>query len=101
LSTGRQHRLALHLESLKNRVPRAPVRYDECMHEVIAIAVVALFLVLAVGVARFGLRMIGRGSDEEALRTSSLSLVASPTTSATAAPAAAPAAEPASAKNER
>jgi len=38
------------------------------MHEVIAIVVVALFLGLAVSVARFGLWMIGGGPDKEALR---------------------------------
>jgi len=46
----------------------------KCIHEVIAVVVVVLFLVLAVGVARLGLRMIGKGSDNEALRDCSLPL---------------------------
>jgi hypothetical protein len=38
------------------------------MHEVIAIVVIALSLFVAAGAARLGTRMIGGGSNKEALR---------------------------------
>jgi hypothetical protein len=58
----------LRLESVKTSLRYESTRYTDCMHEAIAVVVVALFMVVATVVARLALRMIGRGSDREALR---------------------------------